>query len=1170
MRKITNTLVLLAAAAMAFASCSKEKETPVPTPEEGTIRVKFAANAALTKVGLTPNDGDTQFSATWDNNDQIAITSFVSGGAMKETVDAFWASDDECFYTDFEAESYPEGSYDFIGVWPVGKAVDELFPAVRHQSGAEYKGDYDIMRSNRVSDATLSSDQTIVLDMVRQTSIAYFHITSELNENIVSATLTTDKPIASSNATLDYNGFKPNAETAGVTSIKLIIDGEMSSSDFKLWFNVLPVQYETMSLLIETANHSFSLSKKSSGEWKAGELNKVVLTNVPAEKWAEIERPAGETTETITMVSDNTSEYKSESNNITATFAKAGAGNAPAWNASESAVRVYAKGTLTVSSEYTITKIVYEAKLNGGGKNNDNYPTPTTDKESFDSNTWTWEGAANSVVLTPDGTAGNIAVSSITVSYVDPNAGTDPIYKYSVMVDKNVTNGTIGIDKTSAKAGDIVTLTPQPADGYELVANSLKAINAVSGAELTVTDNKFTMPAANVNVTAAFSLIPTLSATSPEPYASNLTNNSGNGFSIPVIANQAWVAAIKTDDPNAADITLITSEGEGGENNNLVFKFNSQNTSPLVAKSTVVIISPKNGNRPEPVEITITHEKRGATLVLNDDDKANITANVLATETSYTVNITNANFSEWSVLEYKIGDAAQSTSDANCVTTHDDGANTGSVTIGFPANASESNDVTITLKVGYEGIITKTLILTQAAAAARTPNVILDFTDNTSWEFPTSKTVDANTYSDGTTTITLEGTSGNGYSFNETDKYLLLGKSGATLTFQSFDFDVDKIKVYGRTDASASVKQNIYVGDVAVSTETTSAKVTNTYEIAPQYQAAGNVFVLKVTNAYNTQITKIEIFGGTPKTVTSVVVSGTPDKKSYEAGEVFNPAGLSVTANYDDGSSKVVTTGITWTDGDGNELTGLTAGTTSVTVKAIYKDIPSAAFPVNGLTVTAPKVLDHITVKTSPKVTYDADDKFDPTNLVITKHYTDSSTEDVEYNSTTASAFTFNPLTSTPLTTSNTSVRITYGGKSCDLPITVNPKKEKKTLTFNYSNKDSWTVSVKAWQSTSYVQMFKGHYVESASVTVSSIESITVNMRLYGGPTTDADKSVKVSFAGVDIQTLAGSSTTLANKSVTATNLAGKSGTGKFKVASTSTSTSKGVGVASVTIVYYE
>ncbi len=53
---------------------------------------------------------------------------------------------------------------------------------------------------------------------------------------------------------------------------------------------------------------------------------------------------------------------------------------------------------------------------------------------------------------------------------------------------------------------------------------------------------------------------------------------------------------------------------------------------------------------------------------------------------------------------------------------------------------------------------------------------------------------------------------------------------------------------------------NVFVGDVAVSTETTGSQVTNTYVIAESYQAAGNVYKIKVTSSHNAQVTYIKIY----------------------------------------------------------------------------------------------------------------------------------------------------------------------------------------------------------------------------------------------------------------------------------------------------------------------
>ena len=157
------------------------------------------------------------------------------------------------------------------------------------------------------------------------------------------------------------------------------------------------------------------------------------------------------------------------------------------------------------------------------------------------------------------------------------------------------------------------------------------------------------------------------------------------------------------------------------------------------------------------------------------------------------------------------------------------------------------------------------------AWAAESLQATLDFTTN-AWNLPTTKTVDEQSFTNGGYTIKVKGTTGNGYQFNSSTKCLLMGKSGATLTLPAFDFTTTKIVVTGKSGASGSVIQNIFVGSTEVSTATTGATGTNTYEINSSYQAAGNVYVLKVTSAHNTQITKIEVYGeasGTPPTPTT-------------------------------------------------------------------------------------------------------------------------------------------------------------------------------------------------------------------------------------------------------------------------------------------------------------
>lgn len=137
--------------------------------------------------------------------------------------------------------------------------------------------------------------------------------------------------------------------------------------------------------------------------------------------------------------------------------------------------------------------------------------------------------------------------------------------------------------------------------------------------------------------------------------------------------------------------------------------------------------------------------------------------------------------------------------------------------------------------------------------------VTIDVTSNDGWGFPTAYVKTAESYTNAGVTLSF-GESNGGHKFIGGDNYLIFGKQGATLSFSAFNFDVERIDIIGRTGASGSVKQNIYVGDEAVSTETTGATGTNQYKIAEGKQTAGTIYTLKVNSSHNTQITKILIW----------------------------------------------------------------------------------------------------------------------------------------------------------------------------------------------------------------------------------------------------------------------------------------------------------------------
>lgn len=171
------------------------------------------------------------------------------------------------------------------------------------------------------------------------------------------------------------------------------------------------------------------------------------------------------------------------------------------------------------------------------------------------------------------------------------------------------------------------------------------------------------------------------------------------------------------------------------------------------------------------------------------------------------------------------------------------------------------------------------MLLAMIWSAGWAQEVTMNFTDNTSWNFSTDiKNTKSGTYGKGNCAVSLTG----GNYYFTTNKCLMLKENG-TLTFTAFDFEVEKIVVKGNTGGSKKTKQNIYVNDKAVSSETTSSKVTNTYIINDKYQSVGTIYVLKVSNA-NAQINEILIYkkesSSSAKTATNVSF-GTNSNKTF-------------------------------------------------------------------------------------------------------------------------------------------------------------------------------------------------------------------------------------------------------------------------------------------------
>ena len=230
------------------------------------------------------------------------------------------------------------------------------------------------------------------------------------------------------------------------------------------------------------------------------------------------------------------------------------------------------------------------------------------------------------------------------------------------------------------------------------------------------------------------------------------------------------------------------------------------------------------------------------------------------------------------------------------------------------------------------------------------------------------------------------------------------------------------------------------------------------------------------------------------KTLSSISVATAPTKVTYTAGEYFDPTGLAITRTYSDSTSDTYAYA-----GHTSEFTFSPSTSTALTTSNVSVTITYGGKSCNqAITVNAAKTLSSISVSTAPtKTTYTAGEYFDPTGLVITRTYSDSTSDTYTYADHT-SEFTFSPSTSTALTTSNASVTITYGGKSTSQAITVNTA----TKTLSSISISGQTTSFSIDDTFSFGGTVTAHFSDSTTSNVTASATFSgYNMSVAGNYT---------------------------------------------------------------------
>lgn len=151
------------------------------------------------------------------------------------------------------------------------------------------------------------------------------------------------------------------------------------------------------------------------------------------------------------------------------------------------------------------------------------------------------------------------------------------------------------------------------------------------------------------------------------------------------------------------------------------------------------------------------------------------------------------------------------------------------------------------------------------------------------------------------------------------------------------------------------------------------------------------------------------------KALSSIAVTGTPSKTSYNSGESFDPTGITITATYNNGDTANVATGDATYSPD-----PLTPSDTQVTVNWGGKSTV-----ITGITVSSVSLSSIAVTGTPNKTSYYVGDTFDPTGVTIRAYYSDSSNVVLSYEDCT-----FDP---TPLTVGTTSITVGYSSKTTSI-----------------------------------------------------------------------------------------------------------------------------------------
>ena len=393
------------------------------------------------------------------------------------------------------------------------------------------------------------------------------------------------------------------------------------------------------------------------------------------------------------------------------------------------------------------------------------------------------------------------------------------------------------------------------------------------------------------------------------------------------------------------------------------------------------------------------------------------------------------------------------------------------------------------------------------ARAANATSATITFDKNNSSRSDTTNTTTAFTSSGAMLickSFSNDSTQSNGYvGAVKYGSYIKFYESDGVTEF-TFE-DVDSITINKDSNNFGFRIHYVYAGGTSGTTSTFSTKTDATRTISftgAGYGDVSNLWLECMTN--DSSVAKINsvvlTYNCQTKTQTGLSITTEPYKKTYEEGESFDPSGMVVKATYSNETS-VATKSYTISPSG------------ALSHEDTYVTISFGGFSVNQLiTVTALPVLTGIYVDTAPsKTSYTAGESFSTTGMVIKGTYDDG-------NDRTITDYTYSP--NGALTTSDTTITISYGGFATTQAITVESASEglsglySNNASFNFTSSNAGTYTYG-----SFVLYFS-YSISNSAITftyVSGNNNDFGNYKLFNGTATTNTTGSVVSLTQIRV-----------------------------------------------------